>query len=59
MNATLHAPFNLLKGEARQKGIRYPRFARHDYYLPPNFAAWHLCQYGWRGPLGGRVSRGP
>ena len=39
MNATLHVRFNVRKGEAAQKGIRYPRFTRQDYYLPPNFAA--------------------
>jgi formamidase len=39
MNATLRVRFTLRKGEAAQKGIRYPRFTRTDYYLPPNFAA--------------------
>jgi formamidase len=39
MNATLHVRFGLRKGEAAQKGIRYPRFYRKDYYLPPEFAA--------------------
>jgi formamidase len=39
MDATLHVRFQLRKGEAAQKGIRYPRFTREDYYLPPEFAA--------------------
>jgi len=39
MNATLHVRFGLRKGEAAQKGIRFPRFYRQDYYLPPEFAA--------------------
>lgn len=39
MNATLHVRFQVLKGEAAQKGIRHPRFTRQDYYLPPEFAA--------------------
>ena len=39
MDATLHVRFQVRKGEATQKGIRHPRFAREDYYLPPEFAA--------------------
>jgi formamidase len=39
MNATLHVRFQIRKGEATQKGIRYPLFTRQDYYLPPEFAA--------------------
>jgi formamidase len=39
MNATLHVRFQVHKGEAARKGIRYPRFTRQDYYLPPQFAA--------------------
>jgi formamidase len=39
MNATLHVRFQVRKGEAAAKGIRYPRFTREDYYLPPEFAA--------------------
>ena len=39
MNSTLHVRFAVRKGEATQKGIRYPRFYRQDYYLPPEFAA--------------------
>jgi len=39
MSATLHVRFSLRKGEAAQKRIRYPRFTRQDYYLPPEFAA--------------------
>jgi formamidase len=39
MNATLHVRFQIRKGEAAQKAIRFPRFTRDDYYLPPEFAA--------------------
>jgi len=39
MNATVHVRFSVRKGEAAQKRIRYPRFTRQDYYLPPEFAA--------------------
>ena len=39
MNATLRVRFNLRKGEAARKGIRYPQFSRQDYSLPPEFAA--------------------
>jgi formamidase len=39
MDATLHVRFQVRKGEAAQKGIRYPRFTRQDYSLPPEFAA--------------------
>ena len=39
MNATLHVRFGLHKGQAARQGIRYPRFYRSDYYLPPEFAA--------------------
>ena len=38
MNATLHVRFQLRKGEAAQKRIRFPRFARDEHYLPPEFA---------------------
>lgn len=38
MRGTLHARFGLLKGEAASKGIRYPRFSREDYAVPPEFA---------------------
>ena len=31
--------FSLHKGEARRRGIRFPRFARDDYYFPPELAA--------------------
>jgi len=31
--------FSLLKGEAQRRGIRFPRFARDDYYNPPELAA--------------------
>jgi formamidase len=39
MRATLRVRFGLRKGEAAEKGIRDLRFARDDYYLPPNYAA--------------------
>lgn len=39
MRATLHVRFGLRKGEAAEKGIRDLRFARSDYYLPPEYAA--------------------
>jgi formamidase len=39
MNATLRVRFGVRKGEAAEKGIRDLRFARDDYYLPPEFAA--------------------
>ena len=39
MRATLRVRFGLHKGEATEKGIRDLRFARDDYYLPPNYAA--------------------
>ncbi|NDL56764.1 acetamidase/formamidase family protein [Phytoactinopolyspora mesophila] len=38
MNATLRVRFGLRKGEASAKGIRDLRFARDDYYLPPEYA---------------------
>ncbi len=31
--------FSLHKGEARRRGIRFPRFQRNDYYFPPELAA--------------------
>jgi formamidase len=31
--------FTLHKGEAARRGIRFPRFARDDYYFPPELAA--------------------
>ncbi len=31
--------FSLHKGEARRRGIRFPRFARDGYYFPPALAA--------------------
>jgi formamidase len=31
--------FMLHKGEAERRGIRFPRFARDDYYFPPELAA--------------------
>jgi formamidase len=34
MAATLHVRFQVRKDEAAEKGIRYPRFTREDYFLP-------------------------
>jgi formamidase len=31
--------FTIHKGEAARRGIRFPRFARDDYYFPPELAA--------------------
>ncbi len=31
--------FTVHKGEAERRGIRFPRFARDDYYFPPELAA--------------------
>ena len=39
MNATLHVRFQLRKGEAASTRTRGPQFTRHDYFLPPEFAA--------------------
>jgi formamidase len=39
MDATLRARFQIRKGEAAQKGIRFPRFTRQDYYVAPDCAA--------------------
>jgi formamidase len=39
MRARLHVRFAVHKGEAAAKRIRDPRFARDDYYLPPEFSA--------------------
>jgi formamidase len=39
MAGTILVRFSLLKGEATRRGIRFPRFARDDYYFPPEFAA--------------------
>ena len=39
MDATLHVRFQIRKGEAAKHGIRYPRFSREEYSLPPEFAA--------------------
>jgi formamidase len=39
MAATIVVRFSLMKGEARRRGIRFPRFARDDYYFPPELAA--------------------
>lgn len=39
MQATVALRFRLLKGVARAKGIRFPRFSHPDYFLPPQWAA--------------------
>jgi formamidase len=39
MAATIVVRFSLWKGEAGRPGIRFPRFARDDYYFPPELAA--------------------
>ncbi len=39
MGATCTVRFRLLKGEAQQRNIRWPRFTREDYYIDPQWAA--------------------
>jgi formamidase len=39
MTATLRVRFAVHEGEAAEKGIRGPRFARSDYWVAPSFAA--------------------
>lgn len=39
MNATLRARFTVHSGEARDKGIKDPRFSRSDYWVDPAYAA--------------------
>jgi formamidase len=39
MNATLRVRFAVHSGEARDKGIRDPRFARSEYWVAPEYAA--------------------
>ena len=39
MNATLRVRFAVHSGEAREKGIRDPRFSRSDYWVAPEYAA--------------------
>jgi formamidase len=39
MAGSILVRFSLLKGEAERRGVRYPRFARDDYYFPPELAA--------------------
>ena len=39
MSATLLARFQVRKGEAQRRNIRFPRFEREDYYYPPELAA--------------------
>src|SRR6266516_2164199 len=38
MRATLRVRFAILPGEAREKGIRDPRFSRTDYWVAPEYA---------------------
>jgi formamidase len=39
MAATCVVRFRVHRGEAEQKGIRWPRFQRSDYFVDPRFAA--------------------
>jgi formamidase len=39
MAGSILVRFTLLKGEAQRRGVRFPRFARDDYYFPPELAA--------------------
>jgi formamidase len=39
MRATLRVRFTVHSGEARERGIRDPRFARTDYWVAPEYAA--------------------
>lgn len=39
MQATVAVRFRLLKGEARRRGMRFPRFSHPGYFLPPEWAA--------------------
>lgn len=39
MAGSILARFTVHKGEAARRGIRFPRFSRHDYYFPPELAA--------------------
>jgi formamidase len=39
MRGAILVRFTLHKGEAQRRGIRFPRFARDDYYFPPELAA--------------------
>jgi formamidase len=39
MGATVSVRFRVHAGEAARKGIRWPRFAHPDYFLPPQWAA--------------------
>jgi formamidase len=39
MGATVTVRFQLHKGEAARKNIRWPRFAHPDYFVPPEWAA--------------------
>jgi formamidase len=39
MSGSILVRFSLHQGEARRRGIRFPRFQRNDYYFPPELAA--------------------
>jgi formamidase len=39
MSATVAVRFQVHKGEAARKNIRWPRFAHPDYFVPPEWAA--------------------
>ncbi len=39
MAGSILVRFSLHKGEARRRGIHFPRFQRDDYYFPPELAA--------------------
>ena len=39
MGATVNVKFRVLKGEAIQKNIRWPRFQRDSYFIDPQWAA--------------------
>ena len=39
MDCTLHASFQVRKGEAARRNLRFPIFERDDYYLSPEMAA--------------------
>ncbi len=39
MAGSILVRFTVHKGEAERRGIRFPRFARDDYYFPPELAA--------------------
>ena len=39
MDCTLHVSFQVRKGEAERRGLRYPIFERDDYFIDPEMAA--------------------